>query len=64
MVVLKCICFFTKISNEVYSKVSANYSCAHSFTNGMRFRDWLAGQSFKTQYEWGIKVLRMFGVKV
>ena len=52
------------ISNSVHTKISAYYSSIQSFTNGMTFRNWLAGQSFKTQYEWGIKVLRMFGVKV
>ena len=52
------------ISNSVHAKVSAYYSSIQSFTNGMTFRNWLAGQSFKTQYEWGIKVLRMFGVKI
>ena len=52
------------ISNSVHAKVSAYYSSIQSFTNSMTFRNWLAGQSFKTQYEWGIKVLRMFGVKL
>ena len=52
------------ISNSVHTKISAYYSSIQSFTNGMTFRNWLAGQSFKTQYEWGIKVLRMFGVKI
>jgi hypothetical protein len=52
------------ISNSVHAKISAYYSSIQSFTNGMTFRNWLAGQSFKTQYEWGIKVLRMFGVKI
>ena len=52
------------ISNSVHSKVSAYYNSVHRFTNGMRFRDWLSGQSFETQYEWGIKVLRKYGVKI
>ena len=52
------------ISASVHNKISAYYSSIQSFTNGMTFRNWLAGQSFKTQYEWGIKVLRMFGVKI
>lgn len=53
-----------RISNSVHSKVTAYYNRAHSFTNGMKFRKWLAGQDFKTQYEWGIKVMRMYGVKI
>ena len=52
------------ITNSVHAKISAYYSSIQSFTNGMTFRNWLAGQSFKAQYEWGIKVLRMFGVKI
>lgn len=53
-----------RISKSVHSKITAYYNRAHSFTNGMKFRNWLAGQDFKTQYEWGIKVLRMYGVKI
>ena len=53
-----------RISKSVHSKVTAYYNRAHGFTNGMKFRNWLAGQDFKTQYEWGIKVLRMYGVKI
>lgn len=54
------------ISNQIHSKISAYYSSIppEGFTNGLRFRDWLAGQSFEVQYEWGVKILRMFGVGV
>ena len=52
------------ISNSVHAPISAYYSGIQSFTNGMTFRNWLAGQSFIVQYEWGIKVLRMLGVKI
>ena len=52
------------ISNSVHAKISAYYSSIQNFTNGMTFRNWLAGQSFETQYKWGIKVLKMFGVKI
>ena len=52
-----------RISKSVHTKVTAYYNQVHSFTNGMKFRNWLAGQDFKTQYEWGIKVLKMYGVK-
>ena len=49
------------ISKSVHAKISAYYNSVQSFTNGMIFRNWLAGQSFEEQYRWGIKVLRMFG---
>ena len=52
------------ISNSVHTKVSAYYSSIQSVTNSVILRNWLAEQSFSTQYEWGIKVLRMFGVKL
>ena len=52
------------ISNSAHSKITAYYNQVHNFNNGMRFRNWLTGQDFKTQYQWGIKVLRMFGVDV
>ena len=32
------------------------------FTNGLSVRDWLKDQSFETQYEFGIKTLKDFGV--
>ena len=52
------------ISNSVHSKISAHYSRKFAFTQGKTLRDWLAGQSFQKQYEYGIKVLRQFGVKI
>ena len=33
-------------------------------TGGMTFRDWLSTMSFAEQYEWGIWVLRYFGVEI
>ena len=27
-------------------------------------RDWLAGKSYESQYEFGIQVLKMFGVNI
>ena len=55
-----------KLSEDVHKAITSYYQSIPSegFTNGMRFRDWLAGQSFETQYEWGIKILRMLGVDV
>ena len=33
-------------------------------THGMRFRDWLNTADFQLQYEWGLWVLRHFGVDI
>jgi len=33
-------------------------------TNGLIFRDWLAGQSFEAQYRWGLWALREAGVVI
>ncbi len=32
------------------------------FTEGLSVRDWLAGKDFQTQYEFGLDILRNFGV--
>jgi len=32
-------------------------------TGGLKFRDWLVGQSFEVQYEWGIFLINYFGGK-
>jgi RHS repeat-associated protein len=52
------------ITKEVHQKVSAHYSSIQSYTNGLRVRDWLAGESFQKQYEYGVKILRQLGVKI
>ena len=52
------------IDSKVHDKISGYYNSIQEFSNGMRVRDWLVGQDFKTQYEFGIKVLNDFGIKV
>jgi hypothetical protein len=52
------------ISKSVYRKINAHYSSKFEFTHGKTVRDWLAGQSFPKQYEYGVKILRKFGVKI
>ena len=44
----------------VHRKISGYYSSKQSFTNGMRVRDWLAGQSFEEQTRFGWEVIRHF----
>ena len=46
-----------------HAKVTGYYnSTTFDFTNGLKVRDWLAGRSFQEQYDFGINVLRHFGV--
>ena len=52
------------VSKEVHQKISSYYSSIQNFTNGLTVRNWLNSKSFVEQYEFGIKVLEMFGVKV
>jgi hypothetical protein len=53
------------ISKSVHQKISAHYSSKiPGLTGGKTVRDWLAGQSFQKQYEYGVKILRKFGVKI
>ena len=52
------------ISEDIHKEISRYYSQIHDFTEGMRFRDWLAGQSFEDQYLWGLEIIRMFGGQV
>ena len=44
----------------VHRKISGYYSSKQGFTNGMRVRDWLAGQSFEEQTRFGWEVIRHF----
>ena len=53
------------ISNSIHNKISTYYSSKIPvLTGGMTVRDRLAGQSFQKQYEYGIGILRQFGVKI
>ena len=51
------------ISKKVHRKISGYYSRIprNNFTNGLTVRNWLSGQSYQAQYEFGMKVLKMFG---
>ena len=52
------------ITKEIHQIISAHYSSIQFYTEGLRVRDWLAGQSFQKQYEYGVKILRQFGVNI
>lgn len=44
------------VNRNIHHKISGYYSSKLSFTNGLTVRDWLAGQSFEAQYNFGIGV--------
>jgi putative cell wall-binding protein len=51
------------VDSATHAKISGYYnSIQHDISGNMRVRDWLAGQSFETQYQFGMDVLKRFGV--
>jgi hypothetical protein len=50
------------VPRQVHEQISAYYSSIREFTGNLIVRDWLKTQSFEAQYEFGLGVLRMFGV--
>ena len=50
------------IDKGLHHKISAYYSRIDSkISETVRVRDWLAGQSYQTQYNFGIGIIKMFG---
>ena len=51
------------VESGVHDKISGYYSSIQPAISGnMTIRNWLTGQSFEAQYEFGLQVLRKFGV--
>ena len=48
------------VSKTTHRAISGYYSSVQPFTGGMIVRNWLAGQSFSAQYEFGLNVIKMF----
>ena len=48
------------VDKTTHRAISGYYSSKQPFTNGMRVREWLVGQSFQAQYEFGLNVVKMF----
>ena len=42
--------------------VSGYYSSKQAFTGGNTVRGWLTGQSYEKQFEFGMQILKDFGV--
>ena len=51
------------IDQAMHAKISRYYNTkSFDFTGGLSVRDWLAGQSYQTQYDFGMNVLNKFEV--
>ena len=48
------------IPREIHQKITGYYNSKPEFTNGLTYREWLAGQSYETQYESGLEILEKF----
>jgi len=48
------------VDDSVHVKITAYYNSKHKFTNGLRYRDWLAHQSFEFQYKEGVRVMKLY----
>ena len=53
---------FIAVDNATHAKISGYYSSKQAFTGGKTVRDWLAGQSYEKQFEFGMQKQRDFGV--
>jgi RHS repeat-associated protein len=50
------------LDKATHIRISAYYNSIDTFTNGMRVRNWLAGQSYEVQYKFGLDVLKRYGI--
>ena len=48
------------VNRSIHSKISGYYSSKQEFTGKLIVREWLAGQSYKAQYEFGIKIFNEY----
>ncbi|SHI07731.1 RHS repeat domain-containing protein [Clostridium grantii] len=45
---------------SMHAQISGFYSSIKPFTNGLRVRTWLSTKSFEEQYEFGMKIIKLF----
>ena len=48
-------------SGSIHGKLSGHYSSHQNYTNGQTVRNWLAGQSFDVQFQYGLNEIRKYG---
>ena len=44
------------VNSKIHGRISGFYSSKQPFTDGLTVREWLTGQSFQKQYDFGIKI--------
>lgn len=50
------------VDTSTHAKITGHYNTtSFEYTNGLSVRNWLAGQSFEFQYQYGMNVLREMG---
>ena len=51
------------VDSQTHAKITGYYNTtSFRFTDGLNVRNWLAGQPFEVQFDFGINILRNFGV--
>jgi len=50
-----------KLPKDIHSKISAYYSSKQPFSEHMTVRQWIGQFDYKTQYDFGLNVLKMYG---
>lgn len=51
------------VDHATHMKITGYYNTkSFEFTGGLSVRDWLAGQSYEYQYNFGLEILKQFGV--
>lgn len=50
-------------AGSIHAKISGYYSSKRPFTGGQTVRQWLSTQTYKQQYDFGIKTMKQFGWK-
>ena len=51
-----------ELTPSQHSQISGYYSSKPSFTNGLTVRNWLAGQSYEAQYQFGMDYMKQLGI--
>lgn len=50
-----------RVARDVHQKISGYYSSKQAFTGGQTVRQWLSGQSFEKQVDFGRQAMEKFG---
>jgi len=46
---------------SIHGKISGHFSSKPYHLGGLTVREWLTGQSFETQFQYGLDILKQFG---